>query len=223
MDPSGAITVVDSSGTIYGASYSPDGTELAYAIANGAGSDVHIASGDSANGLHDDVLVGDPSTWNVEPTWAPDGQTIAFLRGPADGSDCVAPCSPVDDRDLTLWAIDRDGSNLRSISEAAHGRTGFSMSWSPDGTQLAVTVWSGAGTPQIFVVSVRNGQVARLASSAQGPAWSPNGGAVAFVTPVGDGTWTVHLVDSDGENERPLLTPPVDPSSSVLWSRFPAG
>ena len=212
MDPDGHIDEL-TGGTIYGASYSPDGTELVYSMSNGVGSDVHVLGGSAARGLRDEVLPAGPSSVNIDPAWAPDGQTIVFLHGDANAPD-GAP--------LEVWAIERNGSNLRQVSASVQARGGFAPSWSPDGTQFTVTAVDADGVSQVEVVSIRTGEAYQVSSTnGQGAAWSPNGDAIAFVTEVG-GVSTVHLVDADGSDERPLVTPPVDPSSSVLWSRFPA-
>jgi dipeptidyl aminopeptidase/acylaminoacyl peptidase len=210
MDTTGNVDELVS-GPIDAAAYSPDGTELVYSTSNG--SFVHILGGSGARGFRDDILVGDPSTVNIDPAWAPDGQTIVFLHGDADAPD-GAP--------LEIWAVDRNGSNLGQVSTSVAARAGFAPSWSPDGTQFTVTAVDVDGVSQVDVVSIRTGEAYQVSSgNGHGAAWSPDGQSIAFVTDDG-ATSTVHLVDADGSDERPLLTPPVDPASSVLWSRFPA-
>src|SRR3954452_14972609 len=80
MLPNGEITQL-ADGTIYGASSSPDGTELVYSTGTEGATSLHIVGGSAANVTHDEVLLDDGGAmWDLEPAWAPDGQTIAFLR-----------------------------------------------------------------------------------------------------------------------------------------------
>ena len=61
------------------------------------------------------------------PVWSPDGGRIAFIRG------------------RVVYAIDSDGSGERRL-----GRGDYHLSWSPDGTQIAVRRDFGRPSPGKF-------------------------------------------------------------------------
>ena len=62
--------------------------------------------------------------WNMQPTYSPDGKTIAFISD-RDGAS-------------NLWVMDANGSNLRQISTEKTALI-HTPSWSPDGDYIAVT------------------------------------------------------------------------------------
>ncbi|MBT6421810.1 MAG: amidohydrolase, partial [Porticoccaceae bacterium] len=62
--------------------------------------------------------------WNMQPTYSPDGKTIAFISD-RDGAS-------------NLWIMDANGSNSRQISTEKTALI-HTPSWSPDGDYIAVT------------------------------------------------------------------------------------
>lgn len=116
--------------------------------------------------------------WIVEgevPAYSPDGRSIAFAR---DG--------------LYVW--DLASGTERQVSTL--DPTG--LTWSPDGTRLAVTV--GA---DLVEVAVATGATRLIHTDPSGtatePAWSPDGTRIAFSTGA-----TIRLVRPDGTGVRGL-------------------
>ena len=122
--------------------------------------------------LTDDVSV-------TRPVWSPDRSRIAFVS--SDPYDGRAPA--------VLYTIAADGSDLRLVARSIHPNA--LPSWSPDGTAIAATSvarWDlrrEAGLLVVNVVDVATGSSRSISTStglqATSPAWSPDGGGVAFL------------------------------------------
>ena len=99
------------------------------------------------------------------PAWSPDQQYIAFTRG------------------TEVTVMGANGSGAFPVAEAV-GAGVSSLSWSPDGTELAYT--GGDNNNDLYVVSLdaATGAVGTPALLAAGPSydvnWSPDGTNVAF-------------------------------------------
>jgi len=114
-------------------------------------------------------LVGGPG-YSGTPAWSPDGSRLAF----------------VSDRDggLDVYVAGADGGGVRRLTRdgAAAGRP----AWSRDGTRLA---FDSAPTPdavaeaQLLVVNADgSGERPLVRGGGYQPAWSPDGGWIAFVS-----------------------------------------
>ena len=162
------------------------------------------------------IFIGDTNgavlsrlTSGSRPAWSPDGRQIAF------------------DRDGWVYVVTVDGSGERRLLR------GDSPAWSPDGTRIAFTSRDG-----ISVVSMDGADLKTLVNNEDfreflppglsdlgvgKPAWSPNGGQIAFEH-LGDGDFQpsrIWVTDSDRMYPRPL-TKPVDgrrnAESDPAWS-----
>ena len=122
--------------------WSPDGRNVVYAFAENpdAPSDsLVIVSVDS--GLPQQIYPAPGEEASVlHPTWSPTGDEIAFVSGGV------------------LYAIRPDGTGLRVIMAELPGRRVDGLSWSPDGTRLAMStsdlklyVVNADGTGQVMV------------------------------------------------------------------------
>jgi Tol biopolymer transport system component len=83
---------------------------------------INVATGDEREILHFD------NEWIGLPAWSPNGRTIAFDRGTAQG---------VVTDDAHVWTVRPNGSGLRQLTPLLVGHQ--APSWSPDGRRLAVT------------------------------------------------------------------------------------
>ncbi|MFJ6675093.1 hypothetical protein ACIQMJ_28655 [Actinosynnema sp. NPDC091369] len=152
--------------------------------------------------------------WTQRQSYSPDGRTIALSRfEDGDGG-----------RVQRLWLVDADGGDPRRLPVADRQPADweFDAVWSPDGRFLAFArrspggVRPEGGPSRIVVVEAATGAVVgRLAGPADQedtqPAWSPDGGTLAFTRgrvfdgPTGEvrdnHVWTARTGTWDGQRD----------------------
>jgi len=84
------------------------------------------------------------------------------------------------------------------------------LSWSPDGSRLAYSCWTGHGTQRLYTILL-DGTGRRLISTphfvtALSPTWSPDGTRIAFSTGEAPSSSAVYVVDLDGRHLQRLAT-----------------
>jgi len=171
--------------------WSPDGQRLAVAAAPtfGGPSGRILVVGADGQGLTEIARQVDSPVHSL--AWSPQGNLIAFIAG-TDGFSGEA----------RLFVVNPDGSGLRSLAQGVER----GLAWSPDGRRLAVSLVGpsfsplSGGVSNIYTVDVSDGSTTRLtdvAASEYGPAWSPDGSAIAFVSGR-DGQSGIFAVHPDG-------------------------
>jgi Tol biopolymer transport system component len=212
------IDVTVREGTSMSVSVSPDGRTLAVDL---QGSIWTIpAAGGAATRITD--IYNDAR----QPTWAPDGKSIAFFAYRDGGYD--------------LWSIAPDGSQQHKLTWGAFDDR--EPAWSHDGTRLAFS--SDRGSPlgsdyNIWVMDIRTGECRQLTKAPSDdymPSWSPDDSEIAFASGREDGqsVWAVKVADG---TERKVSTaagrvdsPSWGPGGQIVYhvttpgqSRFEAG
>ena len=135
--------------------------------------------------------------------WSPDGKRITYIVHYGDSN-------------WSIYLVGSDGENPQRLTQ---GNLDYSLSWSPDGTQIAFSrngnlwVMRVSSGPQPAVSDLR-----QLTSDPQeciwATAWSPDGQEIAFDAQRGDPTGTasyndpqtseIYLINADGSNPRKL-------------------
>jgi len=185
------------------ASFSPDGTQVAYSTtASKEGEQLHhgglwVVKSDASGRTQIAISF---ESYCLVLGWSLDGKWIAC--GAGDGIELVRPdCS--ERRPLDVYAL---------------------TAWSPDGEHVARIPKQGSSAiPQIEETRTRESRPVRLMEGLL-PSWSPDGRTLAFAdTRVSDPSGTF-LMDSDGANRRLLcegVLPRWSPSGeSILVQRY---
>lgn len=191
-------------GTFAQPAWAPDGSSLAYVYRGTNFADIFVTDdqGQAQTRLTaSQSTILDNNDWNFRPTFSPDGRTIAFV------SDHTTAFP-------TLQLMSADGTGRRPLStpglnqEAVDG-----VSWSPDGAELAVTLFNEPGPAQIALVPIpAQGATRRNASllttqagGATDPVWSPDGGWIAYSGHDGYAT-DIYAIRHDGSSTTRLTT-----------------
>jgi Tol biopolymer transport system component len=144
---------------------SPDGRYVAVTVRNGPDSDIWVL--DNERGTSARVTFGGNNMW---PAWAPVGARLAFASR-LDGSTNVFMTSVA------------SGESAERLTSDPH--TAFPVSWSPDGTLLALNRVADPGWLSIWIQPVIGGEPALFHKGAgleSEAVFSPDGGRIAYMS-----------------------------------------
>lgn len=176
--------------------------EIVYASTKGGVPELYVSepSSDRPTNLSSRL----DSYWEIEPSWSPDGEQIAYVAWDADGGN------------YDLWVTDRFGEGeYRVVRTQTDERA---PKWSPDNSRILFHRKDTLGRDQLFALDLSTGEEARL--TAHGGSfgdWSPagdklvyqreEGGATRlFVLDLLEGT-TELLRTGDGNAQHPDWSP----------------
>jgi dipeptidyl aminopeptidase/acylaminoacyl peptidase len=187
-------------------------------IAFDSGGDIVVSNVDGSGWRQ---LTSGPG-WDVQPTWSPDGTRIAYQS------------LLTEQRIVELIVMEADGSNRTMIGtkpatvdvSGAVSLDWSRVAWSPDSRSVAYTGLVD-GRPEIFVARADGTSLMMIGDpilESQDPAWSPDGGRIAFRGGRFDADRGIYLMNSDGSDVRRLTTTDPNPQSvtdsyfAYFWS-----
>jgi len=135
------------------ATWSPDGSMIAFASSRVGVRQLFVMNADGTNVEQ----VTDLSNMGGRSTWSPDGTKLAFYRGPAGDHD--------------IYIINVDGTGLERLTD---GGDNLGPSWSPDGNWIAFTSFRD-GNNEIYVIHPDGTGVTRLTNNPISD-WQPRWG-----------------------------------------------
>lgn len=191
--PSDTTEVTVTEGTSMSVAVSRDGAQLAIDLQGSIW--VLPSSGGKAKRITDEYNDA------RQPTWAPDGRTIAF-QGFRDGG-------------YDIWAVGADGSRLRKLTWGPYDDR--EPAWSPDGKSVAFSS-DRSGNYDIWLLDVATGalrQLTRDAGDDYMPTWSPASDAIAFIG-TRNGALGVQAITVATQAER-IVTPSAGRYDAPSW------
>ncbi|MBM3810639.1 MAG: hypothetical protein FJW20_03275 [Acidimicrobiia bacterium] len=211
------LQLTTSAGLEHGPSFSPDGSNVAYASDAGGSFEIYVR-GVAAGGRQ--LQVTRDGGQNIQPSFSPSGEEIAYYSA---GKNAI----------LVTPAL---GGFARMVSDF-----GCEPAWSPDGQRIAFRSggFISLGTPEIvppansrlWVVPAKGGKPVQVTRDGQPPgrhgrpSWSPDGRKLIFASygPVST-LWTVEVATGKLENVglregvyvHPIYAP--DGSGSIFYT-----
>jgi TolB protein len=186
-DGEGGQVALNSNEPIISPAWSPDGRELAYVSFESQKAVVWVQ--ETATGKRRQVANFRGS--NSAPAFAPpNGQTLAVTLSREGGSQ--------------LWLMNRDGSNLRRLTQSASIDT--EATFAPDGKTIYFVSDRG-GSPQIYRIGVGGGNPERVTFGGPyniSPDVSPDGRTLAYITRQ-NGNFRVATLDLSSPGAQPVL------------------
>lgn len=177
-DGSGYTRLTEGPGDMW-TSWSPDGSQIAYASTKEDNRDIYVMQ---ADGSHPVRLTSDPAE-DTHPDWSPDGTQIVFVSK-REGLSHV-------------YVMSAAGSVLTRITDSPEEK--WNPRWSPDGRKI---VYYGAvepGKDSVYVMNA-NGSERRTLGAGIWPSWSPDGAKILYGV-----DQDVYEMNADGANPRRLL------------------
>lgn len=161
-------------------------------------------------------------TFNMLPSWSPNGETLAYLTMRNEDLQIMMKYNLC--MHFSLYVMNADGSNQhRAIDVPVFGY----YSWSPDGKSIAFVSGfedennygkDGVGSCALYVSNL-DGQTPRRLTDVEGkvdpagPSWSPQGTEIAYSGKVGKARYCITIARSDGSDKRTLT-----PGENPQWS-----
>ncbi len=170
MTPRRLVRAGDSEGAEF-TSPSPDGSTIAYQWRR-ADDQYELRVAPATGGASRVIVAADPARYPRPLDWSDDGRLLLVLSRSPDGA-----------RELTLLPI---GGGPARVVRRFPSAAPFAATLSPDGRFVAFDdLAPGATARDVWVTDVRRGEswpLAPHAASDAFPAWTPDGGAVFFVS-----------------------------------------
>ena len=183
------------------ATFSPDGTQIAFAWdgAKKGNRDIYV----KVVGAGEPLRITSAPEEDWLPAWSPDGRFIAFSRTVPTGQ--------------SVYLVPALGGEERKVADAGYG-----VSWLPDSKSLVLCApLAPRGTGGLVLVSLETGASRQLTTPAPSadslPAVSPDGRHVAFIRSVTSSAREVFVVPiGGGEGQR--ITFDKRPVLGVTWT-----
>lgn len=186
-DGTGVINLTNSPSYDFGATWSPDGTRIAFATDRDGNTEIYSMDAFGGSLLN----LSNNAASEGHPAWSPNGAKVAFFST-RDGND-------------EIYVMNADGSGQTRLTNNA--ATDYLPTWSPDGTKIAFTT-NRDGNFEIYSMSANGSGLKRLTNNAgedAEPAWSPDGTKIVFYSNR-SGNTEIYTMNADGKGNPTRLT-----------------
>ena len=148
---------------IFSAALSPDGLQIVFDRGTDSGYDIFVMDADGSDARRV-TTTGD----DYDPSWSPDGTSIAFTREEIVESDGVKRATS------DIFIMDADGSGVTRLTDGGDKSTYLSPVWAPDGTKIAFVAGVTGGPGPLIVMNADGSDSKELVhGDVIGLSWGP--------------------------------------------------
>ena len=178
VDGTGYTKLTDGPDDVW-TSWSPDGSQIAYASKKDGNTDIYVMA---ADGSHPTRLTNDPAE-DTHPDWALGQPRIVFISR-RDGTS-------------QIYLMNADGSHQTQISHGPEKK--WNPRWSPDGKRIAYYGASETGKDSVYVINA-DGSGKTVLTQGVWPSWSPDGAKILFAAEK-----AIYEITADGKQKNRRL------------------
>lgn len=189
-----ALRLTSDPATDWNATWSPDGSKIAFVSRKSGSNNIWIMNADGTNQIQ---LTETKNAYS--PAWSPDGTKIAF--------ECSGD----------IWTINSDGTRLAQLTTSPSWEG--APSFSPDGTKIAFHTSIG-GSLDILVMNSDGTNRIQLTNHPAidgAPSWSPDGTKIAFHS-TRNGSDNIWIMNADGTGQGQLTN---NDQGKGSWNTMP--
>jgi Tol biopolymer transport system component len=169
------------------ATWSPDGTKIAFASGRTGVTEIFVMDADGSNPIN---VTNNPGGSDWAPDWSPDGTKIAFISD-RDGNG-------------EIYVMDITGANQTNVTNDPGGDYG--PRWAPDGTAISFQS-DRDGDFEVFVVGADGSDPVNVTDNDvadHSATWSHDGSQLAYTREV-PGGHDIWVMNADGSGQQSLI------------------
>ena len=165
----------------FGCAFSPDGRQIAFTSKRDGHAEVYVSNADGTEARR---LTHHASARSLNPSWSPDGRSLAYYFETGDGQD-------------QIHVMNADGSGDINVTNDAFNN--IFPGWTPDGRVIYGQAVKGKPTTRVFTVS-RDGTNKQPVLNLDSfyARVSPDGTTIAYIADAGAAGASIVLVDRTG-------------------------
>ncbi|MCF8243436.1 MAG: DUF5050 domain-containing protein [Melioribacteraceae bacterium] len=205
-DGSNLIRITNNSSNDEHPAWSADGSMITFVSDRDGNSEIYTMKSDGT----DQKNISNHPAEDRHPNWSPDGRKIIFNS------------SRNETKEMSIFEMNADGSNVKSLSQKEDKEIESYASFSPDGSMIVFVKWVEESNGEIYIMNSDGSSPTRLTNDKAFdgyPCWNPDGKSILFSSNRA-GNYKLYTMDIDGSNQNQILSNEFDKHQlRANWSK----